>query len=1685
MANKIRIFGLLLYKNLKVRIRHWKSAIFLQCLVPIALFVLIQAVRDFSVHPPRVINESTYYPIETKDELTDISTYMTEIYYVPQNEYTERIVEDIRMCLMLDHKKISGFPSEEEMIKKYTIAEAESENIKVLGLVFEQYNTSDIRYKIRHAIDIPSILFEHVLSQSSYSTHTLYMIAAEFVQLQVCADESLIQHTAPDIKPDIKISAQRMPYPPYIKIDEADVILRLVICMFAVIAFLTPLCVETSYATKEKHIGVNVLMAMNGVKQYQNLLSWLITSILFSIFYIIPIIVLFKNTFSKNVVSYLYYSNTFIFWFILTMHVAHLISFGMHIAAYFSKPRFVTITLAVIYTGSFSLHGSLINQQVFSITPTLGILFPNILLYRFLEEVNSYETQLTGIQWSNMFLVGNAQYNSTGSVGVILIYSLLGLLLHFTLAIYINAVLPGKYGVRKEPFYFLKYIKKNKVNLHEDIDNFDYENIDNENFEPVTKGVLTPGIQIRNLKKTYRTGCLRKTTVQALKGISIDLYKGQITALLGHNGAGKTTLMSIITGVISATEGKVFINGKDITTHLETIRNDLGLCPQENLMFPDLNVYEQLEFFALLKGFNKPRKQIKQDIAVLLDKLKLNEKRNALPNTLSGGQKRRLCLGMALVGDASTVIMDEPTSGMDPETRRDIWNIILKVRGKKTILISTHNMEEADILGDRIAIVHGGKLKCYGTSLFLKKQYGYGHMEVILSTKSWCNADTVIRKFDPRTQQVNVDSEKIVLSVPSTETLPESLDNVESQKKNLGVTGISVSLITLEEVFLKVIKKEDNGKYLNESFSPPSQRVDGWNLCVQTILALYHKKYTYTVKNLSNTLFILFLPLISVVLMGLSNSPPRESTNEFPVGLNMYRSPKVLYSSPNTSMGRYYKSAVESFGGTAIEVAENLSVTHALLDQSIKSISEYRNRYIVSAEFNTSDGALYANGFYSGIALHSLPITVNLLSNAFIKSVAGEEYSIHVSNQKFPSSLSATKLDMPETQSLSQVLMFCCFFFPTVALFVIHPFQETETKMKQLQRMTGVSSISYWLTIFTFDLLVYIVSVLIIMFGYYIIDIILDTRVYYKIEMLTILLILLLFGINSLFVSYIFSFLNLSRHSVVSMLSLVPIGFVFLQYLLHQVIHSFTNLRVLHMIQKRLFRLVPHVSLFHGQLSFYNVAVQNARCRRLPNRLLTVVCPRLEDICCGLECDDGDCKNQLSYFHTEDTDMNLTECIIYLSVTPLIYFSLLIMLEEGVFKKFYIKMFGKHLRNAVDIKDDEVEKEKRAVALEIRKLKMHDLTNRIENDTKAVPNADSNCLESLENNNDSLFLVYELSKYYGNLMAVREINFRVKQRECFGLLGVNGAGKSTTFRMLTGEEMPNSGTMYLGKSDILTDRRNYLAQMGYCPQTDAMLGSLNSFDHLRLFALLRGIPKSKVDLEVNKWINRLSKLHLVVSKNRWMNFSNICIISDLNACMSQPSSTYSGGNKRRLNIAMALIGNPTLVLLDEPTTGVDPAARRSLWNILQSCQALGQAIILTSHSMEECEALCNRLVIMVKGQLVCIGASQELKQRFGAGYDIHIKLNPSRSDSDLSIIKNVMESSLTCEIRDENLGLLAYHVNDAATTWEKMYRTMDELKIRVNCIEDYAVLSATLEQLFIQFARGTEQSNRDLTNGDV
>ncbi|KPP65393.1 hypothetical protein Z043_116197, partial [Scleropages formosus] len=224
-----------------------------------------------------------------------------------------------------------------------------------------------------------------------------------------------------------------------------------------------------------------------------------------------------------------------------------------------------------------------------------------------------------------------------------------------------------------------------------------------------------------------------------------------------------------------------------------------------------------------------------------------------------------------------------------------------------------------------------------------------------------------------------------------------------------------------------------------------------------------------------------------------------------------------------------------------------------------------------------------------------------------------------------------------------------------------------------------------------------------------------------------------------------------------------------------------------------------------------------------------------------------------------------------------------------------------------------------------------------------------------------LLRICDLTKAYRRKKrpAVDRICVGVPAAECFGLLGVNGAGKTTTFKMLTGDIPMTGGEAFLNGYSIRTQMADVHQNMGYCPQFDAIDELLTGREHLELYARLRGVPEKDVKM-VAEW--GIRKLGLAKYSNK-------------------SAGTYSGGNKRKLSTAMALIGCPPVVFLDEPTTGMDPKARRFLWNCILSVIKEGRSVVLTSHSMEECEALCTRMAIMVNGRFKCLGSIQHLKNR--------------------------------------------------------------------------------------------------------
>jgi ABC-type multidrug transport system ATPase subunit len=228
------------------------------------------------------------------------------------------------------------------------------------------------------------------------------------------------------------------------------------------------------------------------------------------------------------------------------------------------------------------------------------------------------------------------------------------------------------------------------------------------------------GVQIRSLSKFYGSET-------AVDDVSVNFAAGEITALLGRNGAGKTTLVGMLTGVVppSGEHGDALIYGRSVRDDIAGVRRLLGVCPQHDVLFSKLTVREHLVLAAAIKRVPASRARACVDEAVA--SVGLSAKAHAQAATLSGGQKRALSVAVALMGDPKVVFLDEPSTGMDPVARRSLWALLERMKRDRVIVLTTHYMDEADILADRIAVLAEGRLHAVGTPYSLKQRFGCGY----------------------------------------------------------------------------------------------------------------------------------------------------------------------------------------------------------------------------------------------------------------------------------------------------------------------------------------------------------------------------------------------------------------------------------------------------------------------------------------------------------------------------------------------------------------------------------------------------------------------------------------------------------------------------------------------------------------------------------------------------------------------------------------------------------------------------------------------------------------------------------------------------------------------------------------------------------------------------------------------
>ena len=300
-------------------------------------------------------------------------------------------------------------------------------------------------------------------------------------------------------------------------------------------------------------------------------------------------------------------------------------------------------------------------------------------------------------------------------------------------------------------------------------------------------------LSLKDLTKSY--GGLK-----AVDGLSLEVRHGEILGFLGPNGAGKTTTIHMICGLLKSDSGEITVNGMSMSEHLRECRKGMGLCPQSLIIWETLTCLEQLEFMARL--YDVQPKAARKKSLELLDALGLEEKKNKLAKILSGGMKRRLNIALALVHDPEILILDEPTAGLDPQSRVLVREYVRSLAKKTTVILTTHEMDEADRLSDRVAIIDHGRLLVLDTPKNLKNRIGEGDvMEITLADGHGERLNHLEKDLPETIRRLSREGDSLrMVGADIPGLLPALMEKFHA--KGLKIEDLTIRKKTLEDVFI-------------------------------------------------------------------------------------------------------------------------------------------------------------------------------------------------------------------------------------------------------------------------------------------------------------------------------------------------------------------------------------------------------------------------------------------------------------------------------------------------------------------------------------------------------------------------------------------------------------------------------------------------------------------------------------------------------------------------------------------------------------------------------------------------------------------------------------------------------------------------------------------------------------------
>ncbi|KAL2671475.1 hypothetical protein Neosp_014065 [[Neocosmospora] mangrovei] len=1088
-------------------------------------------------------------------------------------------------------------------------------------------------------------------------------------------------------------------------------------------------------------------------------------------------------------------------------------------------------------------------------------------------------------------------------------------------------------------------------------------------------------VRLDKFTKTYEPRILQRAlsrllkkplnSVHAVRSLDLEAFRGEIMVLLGANGSGKSTTLDAIAGMHSATDGEISLS-------YEMSGGKLGYCPQKNVLWDELTVEEHIHIFDGIK--NTMGRSSQTQIKRLIEGCDLSKKKSTCVKVLSGGQKRKLQLALMLVGDSTVCCVDEVSSGVDPLSRRKLWDILLAQRGRRTILLTTHFLDEADLLADRLAILSHGSLKASGTSVELKQTLGLGYRIHVYHPPG--STEHQVYGDELHTKQ----NEEIVYLSGSSENTCRLLRRLEAD----GVTEYQVDGPTLEDVFLK-IADEDSPKPARKSRRSRSHQRDisgdsstslvrssgNKGFSIQNLLTgkrttvftqakvLFSKRFAIFRRNPMPYLVAISIPIIaagcaSIFIGGLGATncdPSIESlkSSQDSTSPQSYR----IVAGPEGKLSEAAMSTIRNSPEGSVTLVDTLEQFHQEVQKQYADLTP--GGFFLGGEPTfawRADGPLVLG--------HTVQNLINIeLLNVSISS----NYKV---------------LAVPYSGSIGDLFIFSTIFALAMAVYPaflgLYPTFERLRGIRAMHYNNGVHVLSLWLAYLAFDFLVTlsVSTVATIIFAAM-------SRVWYHLEYL--FTILLLYGITSTLFSYVLSLRAKSQLAVFA----ISAGVQVLLYLIFFIANTTTFTFQDPADQSSILNIIFYV------MGVVSPIASLGRSIYLSINLW------------GISCQGSDFA---SYPGAIDV---YGGPILYLIIQSLILLAILIWNDLGFSLRF---PRPQPKPNSGD--GDPIE-------LELGSRR---------NGTSTIK---GNCLEAMG-----------LQKKFKREFVVQDVSFGVPKGECFALLGPNGAGKTTSLSMIQGDLSPSNRDAEISVDGVsmIRHRAKARAKLGVCPQIDP-LDAMTVGEHLRFYAEIRGISKPS---------------------------HNIDIILDslgIRQYVDRKATKLSGGNKRKLALGIALMGNPTVLLLDEPSSGMDALSKRLMWRTLASVIP-GRALVLTTHSMEEANALASRAGILAK-RMLAQGTTKELKMRYGDGYSVHLahRNAPNTNQVDMEDIYDWAHAQFrnlkSVDTDSMHHGQMKFEISlgrdDAGLSLADVLEKIEMAKSRLG-IEYYSVSRATLDQVF-------------------